>query len=355
LPPTRSRRFASRRCRGSKRSDLSDYTRESCSSSLGSLIGLLATSCKKIAWEVDQAPLALATTTGSGSGSGTGTSVRNASGDEQKELDLVANALIMEALASHPSCALAASEEEDTAVELNTEYASPSSSEAAGETFSVVFDPLDGSRNIECNIPTGTIFGIYPSEGSGGVMRRGTDLVAAGYVLYSSSCLLVLTVGKGTHGFTLDRSTGDFVLTHPNMEIPSRGQIYSVNDARYFDWPKGLQSYIDCIRKGEGQNPKQYSARYVCSLVADVHRTLLYGGVAMNPRSHLRLLYEANPMAFIVEQAGGKGTDGKRPLRSIEPEKLHQKLPVFLGSGEDIDELLSYEDVQQISSKTYNM
>lgn len=135
----------------------------------------------------------------------------------------------------------------------------------------------------------------------------------------------------------------------------SSGQIYSVNDARYFDWPEGLRKYIDNVRQGKGRYPKKYSARYICSLVADLHRTLLYGGVAMNPRDHLRLVYEANPLSFLVEQAGGKGSDGKNRILSIQPVKLHQRLPLFLGSSEDIDELESYGDVQQKVNPGYEV
>lgn len=133
------------------------------------------------------------------------------------------------------------------------------------------------------------------------------------------------------------------------------GQIYSVNDARYFDWPDGLRQYIDTVRQGKGKYPKKYSARYICSLVADFHRTLLYGGVAMNPRYHLRLVYEANPLSFLAEQAGGKGCDGKIRILSMQPVKLHQRLPLFLGSPDDIDELESYGDVQQRVNPGYDV
>lgn len=224
----------------------------------------------------------------------------------------------------------------------------------------MVFDPLDGSRNIEASIPTGTIWGIYevppgtpPNSLRAAALQPGSSLVAAGYALYSSALMMVLTMGEGTHGFTLDPATGDFRLTHPHIRIPARGQIYSVNDARYHDWPSGLQRYIDAIRQGSGQSGKQYSARYICSLVGDLHRTLLYGGVAMNPRSHLRLVYEGAPLAFVTEQAGGRASDGKREIGDIVPDALHQRLPLFLGSPEDIEELVGYGDVQQLGSKTY--
>lgn len=133
------------------------------------------------------------------------------------------------------------------------------------------------------------------------------------------------------------------------------GQIYSVNDARYFDWPDGLRQYIDTVRQGKGQFPKKYSARYICSLVADFHRTLMYGGIVMNPRDHLQLVYEANPLSYLVENAGGKGSDGKLRILSIQPVELHQRLPLFLGSAEDMEELESYDDIQQKINPGYEV
>lgn len=260
------------------------------------------------------------------------------------------NTIMQHALSCSGLVAVMASEEDDEAVITPTPHA----------RYCVVFDPLDGSRNIEASIPTGTIWGVYevppntPADDlHGAALQPGSALVAAGYALYSSALMMVLTMGDGTHGFTLDPATGDFRLTHPHLRIPARGQIYSVNDARYYDWPGGLQRYIDAIRQGKGQSGKQYSARYICSLVGDLHRTLLYGGVAMNPRSHLRLVYEGAPLAFVTEQAGGRASDGTRDIAGIVPEALHQRLPLFLGSPEDVEELLGYGDVQQVGSKTY--
>jgi len=269
-------------------------------------------------------------------------------GDKQKKLDVVANEILKSVLGSCREVAVLASEEEDNALEVNP-----------GGRYVVVFDPLDGSRNIDAAIPTGTIFGIYERHQGADIqadaLQPGTQLIAAGYSLYSSAVMMVISTGKGTHGFTLDPQCREFILTHPSIHIPKRGQIYSVNDARYHDWPAGLQQYIDTIRQGKGQNPKQYSARYICSLVGDFHRTLLYGGVAMNPREHLRLVYEGNPLAMLAEEAGGLGSDGKRRVREIVPSRLHQRLPLFLGSEEDIRELESYGDVQQLSGKTYEV
>uniref|UniRef100_A0A803MCA7 fructose-bisphosphatase n=2 Tax=Chenopodium quinoa TaxID=63459 RepID=A0A803MCA7_CHEQI len=275
--------------------------------------------------------------------------------DAPKPLDIVSNEIILSSLQRSGKVAVVASEENDAPVCMTDDG-----------PYVVVMDPLDGSRNIDASIPTGTIFGIYNrlmeldhlphnEKASLNSLQSGTKLVAAGYVLYSSATIFCATFGSGVHSFTLDRSTGDFILTHPSIQIPPRGQIYSVNDARYFDWPEGLRQYIDTVRQGKGKYPKKYSARYICSLVADFHRTLLYGGVAMNPRDHLRLVYEANPLSFVAEQAGGKGSDGKSRILSIQPIKLHQRLPLFLGSPEDIDELESYEDIQQKVNPGYEV
>ncbi|KAF4376388.1 hypothetical protein F8388_012050 [Cannabis sativa] len=275
--------------------------------------------------------------------------------DAPKPLDIVSNEIILSSLRKSGKVAVMASEEDDAPIWISDDG-----------PFVVVTDPLDGSRNIDASIPTGTIFGIYkrlveldhiPREEKAMLnsLQSGSRLVASGYVLYSSATIFCTSFGSGTHAFTLDHSTGDFILTHPSIKIPPRGQIYSVNDARYFDWPEGLRKYIDTVRQGKGKYPKKYSARYICSLVADLHRTLLYGGIAMNPRDHLRLVYEANPLSFLVEQAGGRGSDGKHRILSIQPVKLHQRLPLFLGSPEDIEELESYGDVQQRVNPGYEV
>lgn len=275
--------------------------------------------------------------------------------DAPKPLDLVSNDIIKAALHNSQKVSAIASEEDDLPVWFNDKG-----------PYVVVFDPLDGSRNIDASIPTGSIFGIYrrleeadalPKDEKAelNVLQRGERLVAAVYALYSSATILCVSLGSGTHAFTLDHATGDFVLTNANLRIPTRGQIYSVNDARYFDWPKGLRNYIDDVRQGKGQYPKKYSARYICSLVADFHRTIFYGGLAMNPRAHLRLVYEANPLSFIAEQAGGRGSDGTRRILDIQPVELHQRLPLFLGSADDVAELLSYKDVQQLVNPGYEV
>ncbi|PQM33534.1 fructose-1 6-bisphosphatase chloroplastic [Prunus yedoensis var. nudiflora] len=318
------------------------------------LIHHLQYACKKIAALV-ASPFNSTLGKHTGFAAGAGSSAGGSGRDAPKPLDIVSNEIILSSLRSSGKVAVVASEEDDTPTWIRDDG-----------PFVVVTDPLDGSRNIDASIPTGTIFGIYrrleeldhlrtEEKALLNSLQTGTRLVASGYVLYSSATIFCASFGSGTHAFTLDHSTGDFILTHPSLKIPSRGQIYSVNDARYFDWPDGLRLYIDTVRQGKGRYPKKYSARYICSLVADFHRTLLYGGVTMNPRDHLRLVYEANPLSFLVEQAGGKGSNGKNRILSIQPVKLHQRLPLFLGSYEDMEELESYGDVQQKVNPGYEV
>ncbi|WIA42003.1 hypothetical protein OEZ86_009300 [Tetradesmus obliquus] len=325
--------------------------------SLALLLSSVAVAVKQIAGKVSRAGLEGLFGVAEQQGGG--------SGDTQKKLDVVANDIMKAVLSANPQVAVLASEEDDEAMLCSRGAAAAAAAAGAGGGgYVVVFDPLDGSRNIDAAIPTGTIFGVYKTSAAAGsdkldataaALQPGTELVAAGYALYSSATMLVISTGQGTHGFTLDPLCGEFLLTHPNIKIPQRGQIYSVNDARFHDWPKGLQAYIEAIRQGKGQNPKQYSARYICSLVGDFHRTLLYGGVCMNPRCHLRLVYEANPLALLCEQAGGIASDGKQRLRDIKPAQLHQRLPLFMGSPDDMTELMSYDDVQQLDGKTYTV
>ena len=231
-----------------------------------------------------------------------------------------------------------------------------------------VFDPLDGSSNVDANIPTGTIFGIYEEpegcaigfsddgevtskECLAATLQSGNRLVVAGYVLYSAATSFVLSFGGTTcQGFTLDESVGEFVLTQPNMKIPSRGKpIYSINEANRWQWNEPLRNYITALQKGEGETGKQYTARYLGSMVGDIHRTLLYGGIfgypsdTKNVNGKLRLLYEAAPIAFLMEAAGGMavGGEGERILE-IEPVNVHQRVPCFFGSSDDVKEMRSY-------------
>eukprot|EP00667_Euglena_gracilis_P004548 EG_transcript_4570 len=268
----------------------------------------------------------------------------NVQGEEQKQMDVISNDILKDALADTGLVGVVASEEEDTPVTLP----------AATPRYAVAFDPLDGSSNIDCSLPTGTIFSIYDTGAAPdsfsflGPMDR---LLISGYALYSSSTSLVITCGKGTHLFTLDPEKGQFVLTKAHITVPTRGPFYSLNDGRSFDWPEGLQRYIADIKQGKGQWGKKYGARYVCSLVADIHRTLLYGGWAGNPRPHLRLLFESAPLSYVLEQAGGAGSDGKGRILGTTLTALHQRSPLFAGSAADVAELESYGDVQQGAQK----
>ena len=227
--------------------------------------------------------------------------------------------------------------------------------------YVAVFDPLDGSSNVDAGIPTGTIFGIFEDKQDEcdltaddldtcleTTLQPGNSLVASGYVLYSSATHLFMTLGAGTYGFTYDEHIGEFVLTHPCVEIPKRGKIYSCNEANRPYWDKPLQDYFEGLSTGTGESKTQYTSRYIGSMVGDVHRTLLYGGVfgypadAKNKNGKLRLLYEAAPMAFLVEQAGGAATTGRGRIMDIEPTNVHQRVPCMLGSVDDVNELLGH-------------
>ncbi len=222
--------------------------------------------------------------------------------------------------------------------------------------YVVLFDPLDGSSNIDVNASIGTIFSIQKRiawEQNGPLSRKdllqpGFRQVCAGYIIYGSSIMMVYTTGNGTHGFTLAPSMGEFILSHPNIMTPKRGQIYSVNEGNYHKWEEGIRNYVDHIKENNVKNGHPYTARYIGSLVADFHRNLLRGGVFLYPadtknkNGKLRLLYEANPLAFVQEQAGGKATNGVKRILDIAPTELHQRTPMFIGSSEDIEELHSF-------------
>eukprot|EP01041_Mallomonas_annulata_P010946 gene10946-22858_t len=274
---------------------------------------------------------------------------KNSFDEDQKKLDVICNEIILNELNASNCVKIIASEEESNPIVNPT----------CTNGLIVTFDPLDGSSNIDCAIPTGTIFAILKplsctNDPLQNLLQPGSAIQAAGYCMYSSSTELVISVGKGTHGFTLDPSTNTFILTREDMKCPPRGPYYSLNEGRSPDWPVGLQTYISDIKNGRSKWGKKYSSRYVCSLVADVHRSLLYGGWAGNPRYHLRYLYEAAPLSFIAEQCGGAGSDGIQNILNIIPKSLHERLPVFIGSREDIEEIESYGDVQQKEIKKYD-
>jgi fructose-1,6-bisphosphatase I len=211
------------------------------------------------------------------------------------------------------------------------------------------FDPLDGSSNIDANISIGTIFSIYKrisTRGAGTLadcLQTGINQVAAGYVVYGSSTIYVYTAGEGVHGFTLDPSVGEFLLSNENMKIPAKSKTYSINEGNYGKWSNGVRKYIDYIKSSDKETDRPYSSRYVGSFVADFHRNLLYGGIFMYPadiknkNGKLRLMYEANPLALIVEQAGGKASNGSERILGIIPKNLHQRTPLFIGSKGDVE------------------
>ena len=259
---------------------------------------------------------------------------QNVHGEVVQKLDLFANDVIFRALDHTGHLACMASEESEGFIPIPDKF-------PTGD-YVLLFDPLDGSSNIDVNVSIGTIFSIHRkvSDGPRGALedclQAGARQVAAGYILYGSSTMMVYTTGAGVHGFTLDPSIGEFLLSHPDMKLPDPpARTYSVNEAYYHRWSRGQQEFVSHLKKDE-----QFGSRYIGSLVADVHRTLLTGGLFMypadrnNPRGKLRLLYEASPMAMIIEQAGGRASDGRRSILDIEPDELHQRVPLYIGSSE---------------------
>lgn len=271
-----------------------------------------------------------------------GAGTTNVHGEAVKKLDVFAHDVIFKALDHTGHLCVMASEESEEILPIPDNFTQGN--------YVLLYDPLDGSSNIDANVSIGTIFSIHRkiSEGTRGgledCLQPGYRQVAAGYVVYGSSTMLVYTTGAGVHGFTLDPSIGEFLLSHPNIRIPTPGQrIYSCNEGNYARWSPGQQKLVDHLKGLDGVNQKPFSARYIGSLVADFHRNLLYGGLFMypgdakSPRGKLRLLYEASPLAFIAAQAGGRASDGKRDILEIEPESLHQRVPLFLGTSEFVD------------------
>jgi len=266
----------------------------------------------------------------------------NVHGEKVQKLDQFANEVIYKVLSATGHLAVLASEEDEDIIPIPD-------GQPVGK-YVVNFDPLDGSSNINANINIGTIFSILPRITQSGpgclkdCLQPGVNQVAAGYVLYGSSTMLVYTTGNGVHGFTFEPSLGEFLLSHSSIRTPERGRVYSVNESNYFRWTDGVKRYVDWLKMEDGDSGRPYSARYVGSLVADFHRNLLYGGVFLypgdrkNPNGKLRLLYEAAPLAFIAEQAGGAASDGRRRILDLVPESLHQKTPLYLGSALDVHE-----------------
>ncbi len=273
----------------------------------------------------------------------------NIQGEEVQKLDVFANQTIKRRMEQCGYICVMASEEEDDIIPVLDGYEGK---------YTVAFDPLDGSSNIDVNVSIGTIFSIHrrKSDDKQGnkddLLQKGRDQVAAGYIIYGSSTMLVYTTGEGVHGFTLDPSVGEFFLSHPNITIPSRSPYYSVNEAYSKYWYDNTRAYIDHLKELDYQGKRSYSLRYIGSLVADFHRNLIKGGVFLyardkkstdKPEGKLRLLYEAAPLALVVEQAGGRAvTDDGRDILDIEPHDLHQRVPLIIGSKEEVDMASDY-------------
>ena len=267
----------------------------------------------------------------------------NVQGETQQKLDVYANEALLHCLGVRDTVAILVSEENEEPVTF----------QRAPETgkYVIFFDPLDGSSNIDVNVSVGTIFSIFRGPAKAGfdvksaVLQSGLKQVAAGYVVYGSSTILVYTAGRGVFGFTLDPAIGAYVLSHDNLRIPEQGSIYSVNEAQAQNFPQQYRDYLELLRGG-GLG-REYSSRYVGSLVADFHRTVLKGGVFLYPptkgyaEGKLRLLYEANPLAFIAEQAGGMATNGERRILEIEPHDIHQRTPFVVGSRREVEAFLA--------------
>jgi fructose-1,6-bisphosphatase I len=272
----------------------------------------------------------------------------NIQGEEVKKLDVYANNQLIGVLRHGISCAGIASEEMDDIVVFDDEVSNNSK-------YVVMFDPLDGSSNIDVNVSIGTIFGVYKRVSQLGTpctiddfLQPGLRQVAAGYIVYGSSTMYVYATRRGVNGFTLDPSIGEYCLSHPDITLPENGKIYSVNHGNYYQYSKPVQSYIECCQNKTKENGGPYTNRYIGSMVADLHRTLIKGGIfyypgtTEKPEGKLRLMYECNPFAFIIEVAGGKATSGSGRILEIQPLKLHQRTPLFIGSTNMVDECISY-------------
>jgi fructose-1,6-bisphosphatase I len=272
----------------------------------------------------------------------------NVHGEQVKKLDMFAHDMLFKAMDHGGHLCAMASEEEEDIIHIPDHH-------KKGK-YVLLFDPLDGSSNIDANVSIGTIFSIYkrvtPNDGSPGTLedclQPGMEQVAAGYVVYGSSTIFVYTAGAGVYGFTLDPAFGEFLLSHDNIKIPEKAAIYSINEGNYKYWRRGLKKYIKYIQDADDRGREPYSSRYIGSMVADIHRNLLYGGIFIypadrrSPNGKLRLMYECNPMAFIIEQAGGRAITGSKRIMEIIPTDLHQRVPIYIGSKDAVDKVEQY-------------
>ncbi|KAI1291460.1 fructose-1,6-bisphosphatase [Xylaria venustula] len=269
----------------------------------------------------------------------------NATGDDQKKLDVIGNDLFIAAMRSSGKCALLVSEEEEEIIYFQDQ---------SGARYAVACDPIDGSSNLDAGVSVGTIFGIHKlADGSKGtkedILRPGTELLAAGFTMYGASAQLVITMKGGTvNGFTLDNSFGEFILTHPDMRIPKKRAIYSVNEGNSLYWQDNTKAYFDSLKQPQ-ENGKPYSARYIGSMVADAYRTLLYGGIFAYPadkkstKGKLRILYECAPMAMVFENAGGQAVNDKMErMLQVVPESIHDRSGIYLGSYDEVEKVKAF-------------
>jgi len=280
----------------------------------------------------------------------------NIQGEVQQKLDVYADVQFTSALQRGGECCYLASEEHELGIDLSHDVVSKNAK------YMVCIDPLDGSSNIDVNVSVGTIFSIYrrannePVSMADELLQQGRKQVAAGYIIYGSSTMLVYTTGNGVNGFTLDPSIGEFCLSHPNMRIPESGQIYSINEGNYIKFPQAVKNYIKYCQIEDSASKRPYTSRYIGSMVADIHRNLIRGGVFIYPETlsfptgKLRLMYECNPMAFIVEQAGGKATTGSERILDIQPTELHQRVPVVIGSKLMVEQVEYFYSMELESS-----
>ena len=267
---------------------------------------------------------------------------QNVQGEDQQKLDVFANDVFINTLTNREIVCGIASEEEDDFITIKGR------NEKNDNKYVVLIDPLDGSSNIDVNVSVGTIFSVYRRITPSGTpveiedfLQPGINQVAAGYIVYGTSTMIVYTTGHGVNGFTLNPAIGTYYLSHPNMKFPEKGCIYSVNEGNYYQFPQGVKDYIKYCQKEEDDRP--YTSRYIGSLVSDFHRNMIKGGIyiypstSKNPKGKLRLLYECNPMAMIAEQAGGKCSDGFKRILEIEPKSLHERVPFFCGNTEMVE------------------
>jgi fructose-1,6-bisphosphatase I len=306
---------------------------------LNAMLADISSASKKIAIAIDSGAL---------EGNMGNLSSENVQGEVQKALDMITNEIFIESAQQSGYVAGMVSEEMSDVIEVDE-------NNRQNGQYLFMFDPLDGSSNVNVNISVGTIFSILKSENAQPVLtdflQPGTRQICAGYTLYGTSTMLVFTTGNGVNGFTLDNESGEFYLTHPNMQIDEDTQEFAINMSNYRFWQTPIQNYIDeCLQGSEGDREKDFNMRWVASMVAEIHRILIRGGVFMYPidskikknGGKLRLMYEANPMAMLVEQAGGLATTGKQRILDVAPSQIHQRVPVMMGSRNEVERIISY-------------